>query len=93
MVLSACETAVAEQASGDEMVGLVRAFLVAGASRVVASLWPVDDRVTSSFMTRFYGALSRGMGPAAALREAQGAIRREHPHPSFWAAFTLYGGW
>ncbi len=93
VVLSACETALAEHGSGDEMVGLVRAFLVAGAARVVASLWPVDDRITSQFMAHFYAALAKDMSAAAALREAQVAIRREHAHPYFWAAFTLFGGW
>jgi len=93
VVLSGCETGLAEAGSGDEMVGLVRAFLIAGAARVVASLWPVDDAVTAGFMAHFYGALRRGEAPAAALGEAQREIRRLHPHPLYWAAFTLYGGW
>jgi tetratricopeptide (TPR) repeat protein len=93
VVLSACETALADQGSGDEMVGLVRAFLVAGAARVVASLWPVDDRVTATFMGQFHAALARHETPAAALRLAQGAVRKDHPHPGHWAAFALFGGW
>jgi CHAT domain-containing protein len=93
VVLSACETGVAEQARGDEMIGLVRAFLVAGAARVVASQWPVDDAVTKSFMTTFYASLARGDGTAAALASAQSATRADRPHPVFWAAFTLWGGW
>jgi CHAT domain-containing protein len=93
VVLSACESGLADHASGDEMVGLVRAFMVAGAARVVASLWPVDDAVTLGFMTHFYTALGRAPSPAAALREAQAAVMREHPHPYHWGAFTLYGGW
>jgi CHAT domain-containing protein len=93
VVLSACETGLAEQGAGDEMVGLVRAFLVAGAARVVASLWTVDDQLTVQFMAQFYGALVRGAAPAAALRIAQAAAMQQHPHPFGWAAFTLYGGW
>ena len=93
VVLSACETGVTELASGDEMVGLVRAFIVAGAARVLASLWPVEDAVTLAFMARFYGALVAGQTAAAALRSAQLATAADHPHPCFWAAFTLYGGW
>ena len=93
VVLSACETGTAEAASGDEMVGLVRAFLVAGASRVLASQWPVDDKVTADFMARFYAELMSGQPPAAALRRTQAALMAVHPHPYFWAAFTLYGGW
>jgi CHAT domain-containing protein len=93
VVLSGCETGLADTGSGDEMVGLVRAFLVAGAARVLASLWPVDDAVTAGFMAHFYAALRAGDAPAAALRLAQRAVMHEHPHPLYWAAFTLYGGW
>jgi CHAT domain-containing protein/tetratricopeptide (TPR) repeat protein len=93
VVLSACETGMAELASGDEQVGLVRAFLVAGASRVLASLWPVDDAVTSRFMAAFYAALVQGQSHASALQAAQAGLRLSHPHPFFWAAFCLHGGW
>ena len=93
VVLSACETALAESGQGGEMVGLVRAFLVAGAARVVASLWPVDDAVTAGFMTAFHAALVAGQAPTQALGTAQDITRRSHPHPCFWGAFTLYGGW
>jgi CHAT domain-containing protein/tetratricopeptide (TPR) repeat protein len=90
VVLSACETGLAD--SGDERVGLVRAFLVAGAARVLASLWPVDDEITAGFMAHFYGALRTGDPAALALRRAQDAVRVDHPHPHFWGAFALYGG-
>ncbi len=93
VVLSACETGVSEYSRGDEMIGLVRAFLVAGASRVVASLWPVDDAVTREFMAAFYPSLRAGNSPAVALRTAQITVMQTHPHPFHWAAFTLYGGW
>jgi CHAT domain-containing protein len=93
VVLGGCETGLAEIGSGDEMVGLVRAFMIAGAARVLASMWPVDDAVTAGFMASFYSALRRGEAPATALCEAQMAVRRKHPHPLYWAAFTLYGGW
>jgi CHAT domain-containing protein len=93
VVLSACETALAEEGTGDEMVGLVRAFLIAGASRVVASLWPVDDAITFRFMTLFHGALSEGVTPGTALRRAQLQVMRDHPHPFHWGAFTLNGRW
>ncbi|HEV8688948.1 MAG TPA: CHAT domain-containing protein, partial [Ideonella sp.] len=105
VVLSGCETAGRSErasaghdpndraAGGDEWVGLVRAFLLAGAARVVASLWPVDDHVTGEFMVAFYRALAGGAAPARALQQAQQALRRAHPHPFHWAAFALYGGW
>ena len=93
VVLSACESGLAEVSVGDESVGLVRAFLVAGAARVVASLWPVEDEATLTFMARFHAALADGHGPAVALRLAQAATLAEQPHPYFWAAFTVHGGW
>ncbi len=92
VVLSACETGLADHGRGDEHVGLVGAFLTAGASRVLASLWPVDDQITATFMQHFYGALTQGRSPAAALRSAQNELMQLHPHPFFWAAFTLHGG-
>lgn len=98
VVLSACDTAGQAgtglgEDDGDEWLGLVRAFLVAGASRVLASQWPVDDAVTRGFMARFHQALAAGAPPSAALATAQNAARAEHPHPFHWAAFALYGGW
>jgi len=93
VVLSACETGVAQADAGDEMMGLVRAFTVAGAARVLASLWPVDDAVTRDFMARFYGPLAAGSSPSQALRQAQAGVRERFDHPHFWAAFTLHGGW
>jgi CHAT domain-containing protein len=93
VVLSACESGLAGAQRGDELVGLVRAFTIAGAARVLATLWPVDDQVTARFMGDFYRALCAGGTPAAALHQAQRAVRHDHPHPFFWAAFTLHGGW
>ena len=84
---------LADAGAGDEMLGLVRAFLVAGAARVLATLWPVDDQVTARFMATFYGALVAGLAPAAALQQAQQQLRTQHPEPQHWAAFCLHGGW
>jgi CHAT domain-containing protein len=75
------------------MVGLVRSFMVGGAARVLASLWPVDDAVTAEYMAHFYRALRGGATPSAAVQQAQAAVREHHPHPYYWSAFTLYGGW
>lgn len=93
VVLSACETAVSQAGAGDEMFGLVRAFLVAGAARIVGTLWPVDDSATAAVMIKFYRALREGGSPASALRIAQRQRLRDSPHPFYWAAFTVYGGW
>lgn len=93
VVLSACETGLSDGRHGDEMVGLVRGFLVAGASRVVATLWPVDDAATEQFMAAFHGALACGQPCATALQWAQSQVRQQHAHPFYWAGFVLQGGW
>ena len=93
VVLSACETGLADEGAADEMVGLVRAFLVAGAARVVSTLWTVNDEAAANFMQHFYSRLAAGEGPAAALQAAQALTRQTRPEAHFWAAFTLHGGW
>jgi CHAT domain-containing protein len=95
-VLSACETGLGKEISGEGLVGLTRGFMYAGASRVVASLWKVDDVATSELMSEFYkGMLQVGLPPAAALRQAQLEMlqRKRWTHPYYWAAFTLQGDW
>jgi CHAT domain-containing protein/tetratricopeptide (TPR) repeat protein len=89
--LSACRTGVTYVEPGDELFGLVRGFLSAGARTVAASLWPAADAATAALMTRFYALLSEGMSKATALRAAQREIRDEYPHPYHWAAFALVG--
>jgi CHAT domain-containing protein len=89
-MLSACETGLGKIANGDDVVGLTRGFLFAGASTVVASLWRVDDKATSALMTLFYEKL-KDKDKREALREAQIATRQTFPHPHFWAAFQLTG--
>jgi CHAT domain-containing protein len=90
VTLSACETGLGKVANGDDVVGLTRGFLYAGAATVVASLWQVDDAATSTLMTRFYDELKSG-DKREALRAAQIATREKYPHPFFWAAFQLTG--
>jgi len=70
IVLSACETGLGKLSSGDELVGLTRAFIYAGTPSVVASLWSVDDGSTAQLMSSFYRNL-RTMTKAEALRQAQ----------------------
>jgi CHAT domain-containing protein/tetratricopeptide (TPR) repeat protein len=91
VVLSACQTQLGEQSKGDDIVGLNRAFIYAGASSVIASLWTVDDEATSLLMKAFYGHLKNGMSKAAALQGAQAATRKKYPHPYYWASFVLTG--
>lgn len=93
VVLSACETALGEQSNGDELVGLTRAFLYAGAPSVVTSLWKIEDEASASLMTDFHHYLGTGMTTAEALRSAQVKILQEEQwrSPYYWAAFSLYG--
>ncbi|MFY9825802.1 MAG: CHAT domain-containing tetratricopeptide repeat protein [Thermoanaerobaculia bacterium] len=96
VVLSACESALGREVRGEGMMGMTRGFFYAGAERVLVSLWNVNDRVTVELMRRFYrGMLVEKLSPAAALRAAQDAIRREprSQAPYFWAGFTLQGEW
>jgi len=99
VVLSACQTALgagalADVPAGDDWVGLVQAFLSAGASNVLATLWPVEDRATADLMTQFYTVLRAGRPEPEALAEAQRATLRNPAtaHPFYWAGFTLSGG-
>ena len=99
VVLSACETGLAtglrqDVPPGDDWVGLVQAFLTAGAQNIVASLWSVDDRATAQLMEKFYAGLRPGRSKSAALAEAQRELLREstHAHPFYWAAFVSTGG-
>lgn len=95
VVLSACQTALGRSLEGEGQVGLAHAFLRAGATNVVASLWPVDDRSTARLMTFFYRALMREhLDAASALTSAQRELAREsgYVHPYYWAGFVLLGG-
>lgn len=91
VTLSACETGLSTVAPGDEQLGLVRGFLLAGAPTVVASLWTVDDAATAELMADFYHRLRAGSAAAEALRAAQCRALAEHANPYFWAAFVVHG--
>jgi CHAT domain-containing protein len=96
VVLSACQTALGKDIQGEGLVSLTRAFMYAGAPRVVASLWKVDDVATAELMKRFYrGVLREGLGPAAALRAAQLEMSRDSrwAAPYYWAGFVMQGDW
>jgi CHAT domain-containing protein len=96
-VLSACESGRGRLLRGEGVLGLVRGFFAAGAPRVVASNWRVDDEATRRLMVAFYGKMVReGLGASAALRAARLEMRRAggpDAHPSRWAAFVLWGLW
>jgi len=90
VTLSACETGLGKIANGDDVVGLTRGFLYAGAATIVASLWKVDDQATSDLMRAFYTNLSQ-TGKLDALRRAQLELKGKRPQPFFWAPFQLLG--
>jgi tetratricopeptide (TPR) repeat protein len=91
VTLSACESARNRVLAGDEIVGLARGFLGAGAATLVASLWLVQDETTSWMMERWYARMRDGAGRTTALREAQLALKERCPHPYYWAPFVLIG--
>jgi tetratricopeptide (TPR) repeat protein len=96
VVLSACQTGLGKELKGEGLVGLTRGFMYAGAARVMASLWKVDDTATAELMKRFYrGMLKEGKKPAAALRAAQIEMWKRPPwqSPYYWGAFVLQGEW
>jgi CHAT domain-containing protein len=72
------------------IIGLARAFQIAGVPRVVMSLWSVNDAATSELMQAFVANL-RSFVPAEALRRAMLQVRRKRPHPAQWASFVLFG--
>ena len=98
-VLSACETGLGKVIRGEGILGLTRAFMYAGASRVLCSLWKVDDAATSALMQSFYehwnpkSGEAKGLPAAEALRAAQAELRKnpKWSHPFYWAGWSLWG--
>lgn len=97
VVLSGCRTGLGKEIRGEGIAGLTRAFMYAGALRVVASLWNVNDAATAELMKRFYqGMLGPDrLSPPAALRAAQLSLQEEKrwSAPYYWAAFVIQGEW
>ena len=96
VVLSACETGLGKDVTGEGLEGLTRGFMYAGARRVVVSLWNVNDKATAALMQRLYAGMLRGnKTPSAALRAAQIEMLRMRPwqSPYYWAAFVMQGDW
>jgi CHAT domain-containing protein len=92
VTLSACESGLGEIGNGDDLVGLSRGFLYAGARNIVSSLWQVGDEATALLMETFYKNLREGQERAKALLNAQREVRhRGFDHPYYWAAFQLTG--
>ncbi|MBN1415670.1 MAG: CHAT domain-containing protein [Bacteroidales bacterium] len=94
VVLSACETALGKLYHGEGMEGISRAFIYAGASSVVVSLWNINDRSAAQLMTRFYDSLITGSDKSMALQKAKRSMIKagnEYSHPYYWAPYILMG--
>ncbi len=92
VAISACRGAGGRAFAGEGLVGFAWAFLRAGARRVVAGLWDVDDGATAELMGSLYDGLRKGLPPPAALREAKLALLRgkQYSKPYYWGPFQLY---
>lgn len=96
VVLSVCDSGNGRSIGSEGPATLARAFFYAGAPRVLATLWPVDDRASASFMRRFYaGILEHGLRPPQALRQAQMELRNDPRWSAayYWSGFVLQGDW
>jgi CHAT domain-containing protein len=89
VTLSACETGLGQTSANEGNMGLVRAFKLAGAKKVMASLWPVPAKQTAELMTMFYKNWLQNANPALALKNAQGQLLAKGYAPFFWAGFVL----
>lgn len=91
VTLSGCETGTSNVSAGDELLGLTRGFLYAGAASMLVSLWRVSDNSTAFFMKEFYSGLAAGMPKWQCWQNALLATQSRHPHPYFWGPFLLLG--
>lgn len=91
LTLSGCGTGLNVVVAGDELLGLARGLLCAGAHSLLLSLWDVHDHTTAEFMLLFYTYLQGERDKSVALRSAMLELRKRHPHPYYWAPFVLMG--
>jgi CHAT domain-containing protein len=91
VTLSGCATGMNFVAAGDELLGLQRGLFCAGATTLLLSLWDVHDQSTAQLMQHFYRDYLRTGNMAGALQGAMQEVRRQNPHPYFWAPFVLVG--
>jgi len=91
VTLSGCGTGMNVVIGGDELIGLVRGLLYAGAQTLMVSLWEVHDQSTAEFMRDFYEDYRATANKANALRKAVIKLKEKHRHPYYWAAFALVG--
>jgi CHAT domain-containing protein len=91
VTLSACETGLGHDAGGDDLVGLVRGFLYAGAASLLVSLWRVDDESMTGLIKEFYTHWLAGKTKTESLRQAQIRLLEKYEHPYYWAPLMLTG--
>jgi CHAT domain-containing protein len=91
ITLSGCGTGLSEIAAGDELLGLTRGLLTAGAQSLLVTLWDVHDQTTANFMRLFYLHSADTKDKAAALRNSMLELRQHVRHPYYWAPFILIG--
>jgi CHAT domain-containing protein len=91
VTLSVCESGRSDGLRGDEILGLTRAFLGAGARALIVTLWLIEDEVTADVMACLYEQLGQGADHTAALRTAQLVLKEKRPHPYYWAPFIVIG--
>jgi CHAT domain-containing protein len=90
VLLSACQTGLGKITSGDDVIGMNRAFLYAGTNAIGSSLWRVSDISTALLVKQFYREL-KTKGKAESLRRAMQHVKNRFPHPGYWGAFVLVG--
>jgi CHAT domain-containing protein len=91
VTLSGCQSGLGQITESDDLLGLVRGFLYAGARSLLTSLWSVSDDSTVMLMNEFYKTWRTGKTKANALQQAMQTVRLTYPHPYYWAPFALVG--
>jgi CHAT domain-containing protein len=91
VTLSGCQSGMSEVTGADDLLGLMRGFLYAGARSLLLSLWNVNDESTATLMARFYHEWRQGASKSTAFRSAMRATREYYPNPFYWAPFLLVG--
>jgi len=91
VTLSGCQSGMSEVTGSDDLLGLVRGFLYAGARSLLVSLWNVNDESTATLMVNFYREWQKGNTKSSAFRKAMLSVREEYQNPFYWAPFSLVG--
>jgi CHAT domain-containing protein/tetratricopeptide (TPR) repeat protein len=91
VTLSGCQSGVSQVSGSDDLLGLMRGFLYAGARSLLVSLWNVDDEATARLMFLFYTYWKEGRSRSTALQLAMKTLRESHSNPFYWAPFMLTG--